>query len=62
MQQTLCSPIPPMLPAMNNEWKPREIHSGRLHHLDSLRGIAALGVAFQHSTAAFEFGKTKEYI
>jgi len=34
----------------------------RLHHLDSLRGIAALGVAFQHSWACFEFGKTKDYI
>ena len=47
---------------MNNEWKPREFHPGRLHHLDSLRGIAALGVAFQHSIACFEFGKTKDYI
>ena len=47
---------------MNNEWKPLESHPGRLHHLDSLRGIAALGVAFQHSTACFEFPHYQSYI
>ena len=33
----------------------------RLHHLDSLRGIAALAVALQHSMACFVSGRIHDY-
>jgi peptidoglycan/LPS O-acetylase OafA/YrhL len=33
----------------------------RMHHLDSLRGIAALAVALQHSIACFISGKIHDY-